>query len=195
MVLLKGKCLMPIFKYIRIKYAKSLLRIALYNIALKRVKFYSYKTFLGDRVKLICEKGWINIESEVYVSDSVSLICRDKGTIRIGKGTFINENTRIVSLCNVEVGNTCLIADNVSIYDHDYVHNTVLVPYKQQGFISSEIKIGNNVWIGSHVVICRGVEIGDNSIIAAGSVVTKNVESNKIYGGVPAKMLKEIAIK
>ena len=54
------------------------------------------------------------------------------------------------------------------------------------------IIIGNNVWIGGHVAIVGGVEIGDNSIIAAGSVVLKNVPSNTIVGGNPAKIIRSI---
>lgn len=56
------------------------------------------------------------------------------------------------------------------------------------------IIIGNNVWIGGHSVIIGGVEIGDNSIIASGSVVTKDVPENTIFAGNPAKKLKDIEV-
>lgn len=55
-----------------------------------------------------------------------------------------------------------------------------------------KVIIGNNVFIGANVVICQPVTIGDNAVIAAGSVVTKNIPSGEIWGGVPAKFLKKI---
>ena len=55
-----------------------------------------------------------------------------------------------------------------------------------------EVIIGNNVWLGSNVKVLKGVSIGDNSIISAGSVVTKSVPENVIAGGIPAKVIKDI---
>ena len=57
------------------------------------------------------------------------------------------------------------------------------------------IKLGKNVWIGAHATILPGVTIGDNAIIAAGAVVTKDVENNVVVGGVPAKKIKDIEVK
>ena len=57
------------------------------------------------------------------------------------------------------------------------------------------VKIGKNVWIGAHATILPGVTIGDNAIIAAGAVVTKDVEKNAVAGGVPAKKIKDIEVK
>ena len=59
----------------------------------------------------------------------------------------------------------------------------------------SPVKVGNCVWIGAHVTICPGVSIGDNSIIAAGAVVTKNVPEGCVVAGVPAKIIKYIKDK
>ena len=56
------------------------------------------------------------------------------------------------------------------------------------------IRLGKRVWIGAHATILAGVTIGDNSIVAAGAVVTKNVPPNVIVGGVPAKIIKEIKV-
>ena len=64
---------------------------------------------------------------------------------------------------------------NINLQDHD----------------KAPIKIGNDVWIGAKAMILKGVTIGDGAIIAAGSIVTKNVESNAVYGGMPAKKISE----
>ena len=54
------------------------------------------------------------------------------------------------------------------------------------------VKIGNNVWIGAHATILAGVTVGDNAVVAAGAVVTKDVPANAVVGGVPAKIIKTI---
>ena len=70
--------------------------------------------------------------------------------------------------------------------------NHDLNPERRQVCIPAPIRIGKNVWIGSNSTILPGVTIGDNSVVAAGAVVTKNVEANTIVGGVPAKIIKKI---
>jgi len=63
---------------------------------------------------------------------------------------------------------------------------------KDQPLKGGKVIIGKNVWIGANVTILKDVNIGDNSIIGAGAVVTKDIPSNVIVGGVPAKIIKEI---
>ncbi len=71
---------------------------------------------------------------------------------------------------------------------HNFYDNTQ--PITNQGMSYKPIKIGNNVWIGARVIILQGVTIGDGVIVGAGSVVTKDLTSNAIYGGIPAKAIK-----
>lgn len=98
---------------------------------------------------------------------------------------FINEGTQIVCASKVTIGDGCAIARDVVIRDYD--GHTIDSPgYK----ISKEIHIGNHVWIGHRAMIQKGVTIGDGAIIAAGSIVTKDVPARSIVGGCPAKVLK-----
>lgn len=92
---------------------------------------------------------------------------------------------------NVSIGAYTMLANNVSILGGDHIYKKVGVPIIFSGRdIVKKTKIGVDCWIGAHSIIMCGVTIGDGSIIAAGSVVVKDVESYSIYGGVPAKKIK-----
>jgi acetyltransferase-like isoleucine patch superfamily enzyme len=92
----------------------------------------------------------------------------------------------------VIIGDWCQIANNTIITTTNHLINGY---YYFGNVETKKVTIGNNVWIGSNAIILPGVSIGDNSIIAAGAVVTKDVPSNKVYGGVPAKQMRELNYK
>lgn len=108
--------------------------------------------------------------------------------ITLGKGVFINEGCCFQDQGGIEIGNNVLIGQQVVIatLNHD------LAPEKRGNMIPAPVKIGNNVWIGSHATILAGVTIGDNAVVAAGAVVTKDVSANTVVAGVPAKVIKNI---
>ncbi|GAC23344.1 galactoside O-acetyltransferase [Paraglaciecola mesophila KMM 241] len=83
-----------------------------------------------------------------------------------------------------------MIADAVSIRDTDHKHDKIGVPMIEQGIVTAPVIIKDNVWIGYGVTILKGVEIGEGSIVAAGSVVTKNIPPYSIAGGIPSKVIK-----
>jgi lipopolysaccharide O-acetyltransferase len=91
----------------------------------------------------------------------------------------------------VIIGDDTLIAQNVTIISHNHGVDPISeVKYHSQILSSKPILIGSNVWIGQNAIILPGVTIGDTSIVAAGSVVTKNVETLTIVAGNPAKPIK-----
>lgn len=104
--------------------------------------------------------------------------------LRLGSG-FFNSNIKIRCHKKIEIGDNVAISHDVTIMDSD-AHDGLWDGYEK----TKPIKIGNHVWIGTRVTILKGVTIGDNAIIAAGSVVTKNVPNNTIVAGVPAKVIK-----
>ena len=112
--------------------------------------------------------------------------------IHIGKNFYAGFNCTILDMAEVKIGDNCLIAPNVGIYTAG--HNVNPVDRHKSGF-AKPITIGNNVWIGGHCAMIGGIKIGDNSIIAAGSVVTKDVPENSIFAGNPAKKLKDIELE
>ena len=109
--------------------------------------------------------------------------------IHVGENFYAGFNCTILDMAEVRIGDNCLIAPNVGIYTAG--HNINPIDRHRTGF-AKPISIGDNVWIGGHCAIVGGVKIGNNSIIAAGSVVTKDVPENTIFAGNPAKKLKDI---
>ncbi|AIQ36616.1 MULTISPECIES: sugar O-acetyltransferase [Paenibacillus] len=108
--------------------------------------------------------------------------------ITIGKNVFFNTGCSFQDRGGIRIGDGTMIGMNVTIatLNHGLPLETRNVTYP------SPVIIGKNVWIGSNATILPGVTIGDNSVIAAGAVVTKDVQENSVVAGVPAKELKKI---
>lgn len=115
--------------------------------------------------------------------------------ISIGDRTFINANCTIIdgskeSCKKLHIGNDCFIGPNVQLLlvSHD------VNPTKRLNKLNyvDDIVIGNNVWIGGGVIVLAGVNIADNAVVGAGSVVTKNIDSNSFYAGNPAVKIRSI---
>lgn len=108
--------------------------------------------------------------------------------IHIGKNVFINSCCQFQDQGGIFIGNDCLIGHSVvmATLNHDFN------PAKRQNLHHAPIKLGNGVWVGAHATITAGVTIGDNAIVAAGAVVTKDVPANVVVGGVPARIIKHI---
>ena len=107
--------------------------------------------------------------------------------IHFGQNIFVNDCCHFQDQGGIFIGDNVLIGHNtvLATIDHD------LDPQSRQNHYAP-ICIGNNVWIGSSVVITKGVTIGDNAVIAAGAVVTKDVPENTVVGGIPAKVIKRL---
>jgi len=135
--------------------------------------------FLSRLLKCMDWSPFSIIENNVYLSDAKNL--------RIGKNCQINEN---VFIQGATIGDDVLIAPHVSILSTTHNFERVDVPIVQQGHSLPKVPvIGNDVWIGRNVIIMPGVRIGDGAIIGAGAVVTKNVNTMEIVGGVPGKVI------
>jgi acetyltransferase-like isoleucine patch superfamily enzyme len=91
----------------------------------------------------------------------------------------------------VSVSDDVLIGPEVIIYSQNHIYKNLEKKISAQGYLTSSVSICDNVWIGARSIILPGVKIGSNSIIGAGSVVTKDVPSNCVYAGNPAKLIKQ----
>ena len=114
-----------------------------------------------------------------------------KGNIEIGEGSYIGEMSSIQSEgnCSVKIGNYCMISHNVRIYTSSIIADQDLSVLPHRG-INGDVVIGDYVWIGVNTYINPGVNIGNNAVIGANSVITKDVPSFAIVGGVPAKLIR-----
>lgn len=113
-----------------------------------------------------------------------------KGQLTIGSRNYFNKNVKIVCFEKIEIGDDCLFADSVHIYDHDHRYDDLSKPISQQGYAMAPVKIGNNVWLGAKVTVLKGVAIGEGTIVGANSVVTKDLPAFSVCGGIPAKVIK-----
>lgn len=112
--------------------------------------------------------------------------------IRIGNNVSIGEFAYLGGAGGLEIGDDTIVGQYLSCHpeNHNYDNKTQLI--RKQGITRKGIKIGQNCWIGSKVTFLDGASVGDNSVVAAGSLVTQNYGPNVIVGGVPAKLLKRI---
>lgn len=108
--------------------------------------------------------------------------------ISVGEGVFINACCHFQDHGGVILGDGCQIGHNVvfATLNHE------LLPERRGVTRPAPIVLGKKVWVGSNATILQGVTIGDNAIVAAGAVVTKDVPANTIIGGVPARVIKRI---
>lgn len=109
--------------------------------------------------------------------------------IQIGDGSELGQHCLIHS--HVVIGNKVIMGPNVKIYSRNHRFDDLSVPIADQGKNQLETRIGDDVWIGANVIVLPGVCVGNHSVIAAGSVVTKDIEPYSIVGGNPAKLIKK----
>ncbi|SQH77487.1 putative lipopolysaccharide biosynthesis O-acetyl transferase wbbJ [Shewanella benthica] len=110
--------------------------------------------------------------------------------LNIGDNVQINDYCHLACADNVSIGNDTLIASRVFITDHDHDFNSGLTKPADWPLLSLPVTIGQRCWIGEGVCILKGVSLGNDCIVGANSVVTKNFPSGSIIGGVPAKLIR-----
>ncbi len=108
--------------------------------------------------------------------------------ITLGSGVFINSGCRFQDQGGIRIGDACLIGHNVVLA----TLNHGLDPARRADLVPAPIVIGRNVWIGSNATILSGVTIGDNAVVGAASVVTKDVPANTVVVGSPARSVRTV---
>ncbi|MBE6487469.1 MAG: sugar O-acetyltransferase [Methanosphaera stadtmanae] len=191
------------------KWAKKFERAANITYKLNHLHPSEYK----EKEKLLKELfGEIGEKTEILLP----FYCNIGTNIKIGKGSFINVNNNYLDTESIEIGDYTLLAPGVNIIcaNHPVGTKERIVPVDDKlddgnySYIDEEgnyddsieytfvnmaspVKIGDRCWIGSNTIILPGVTIGDNVVVGAGSVVTKDIPSDVIVAGSPAKIIRE----
>lgn len=152
----------------------------------------------------IGEKCWIRgirvprnpwdivIEDYVALDDDIVLLTtgsrKSEPRLVIGAGTYINRFTMFDASERIYVGRRCLVGPFCYVTDHDHGSGET-TPIAEQRLVSIPVQIGDNVWIGAHAIILKGVTVGNNAVIGAGAVVTRDVRSGEKVAGMPARAI------
>ena len=152
-----------------------LLKIVYFN----KFKFKVIERFSPNTQIKIRKNSRIELKSKVRAHSRCKLVAVENGNIEIGKNVAFNDGCGIYSMKHIIIGEGTMFGPNVLVYDHDH-------DYRSKNGISDgkfkigEVKIGKNVWIGANTIILRDTSIGDNCVIAAGSVIKGEFPDNSL---------------
>lgn len=140
----------------------------------------------------ILEGVYIGANTVISVRDDNSLEAFKKSFLSIGEHTYIGENNNIrASGGIVKIGSNCLISQNVTIVVTNHnIRKGKLINIQGWSESNNFITIHDDVWIGANSVVLPGITIGAGAVVAAGSIVTKDVEENAIVAGNPARLIR-----
>ncbi|MBN1817507.1 MAG: acyltransferase [Sedimentisphaerales bacterium] len=144
------------------------------------------KVYVSERTKM----GWP--QAPRYGNGCILLQARqENAVIRIGSHCAISNNVSIMAMESVVIEEECLIGELVSIMDSDF--HGIAADRRRSGPIqTAPVRIEKNVWLGSRVIVQKGVTIGENSIVAPNAVVTASIPANVIAGGIPARVIRPL---
>lgn len=164
----------------------------------KECKFYGMPVIVKTTDSSIKIGSHLTLASD-FLSNLVGLYQRCVIVARNGAHIVIGDNVgmsgvTVYSFLRIEIGNNTLIGANTKIIDNDMhpidSEKRLLNPQNREATQKAEIIIGRNVFIGCNCIILKGVHIGDNSVIGAGSVVTNDVPANSVFAGNPARLIR-----
>ena len=141
---------------------------------------HTFKIAIKKKSKLILGKGF-------RARSNVSFRIYDGGKIKVGDNCFMNDGCSINAQKSIEIGNNVIFGQNVMIFDHDHDYKNDM-----KKFVTKKVTIGNNVWIGANVTILKGVNIGDNCVIASGTLVNKDVLPNSVLYQKKESIVKKV---
>lgn len=139
--------------------------------------------------KKLLEEMFVEFGENSYIEPPLNANWGGK-FVHIGKNVYANFNLTLVDDTHIYIGDYVMMGPNVVIISGN--HPTSIALRKKGLQYNQSVKIGGNVWIGTGTQILPGVEIGENSVIGAGSVVTKSIPANVVAAGVPCKIIREV---
>lgn len=137
--------------------------------------------------RAVTVSGQVTLEDGVEIGANTSLTADGDASIEIGARTFISGGCVIAARERVRIGPESMVAELVSIRDHDHDPDQ---PPKSGRTLVAPVSIGARVWIGAKATVTRGVTIGDDAVVGANALVAHDVEGRSIVGGVPARLIR-----
>jgi acetyltransferase-like isoleucine patch superfamily enzyme len=138
-------------------------------------------------------EGRLEVGANVLLEPDVWITAPGRARVRIGAGTFLNIGVMVAAQQLVEIGEHCMLANGCFVSDSSHRHDDQSLPITWQGFESKgPTRIGDNCWLGAHVVVTSGVTIGERCVVGANSVVTRDLEPFSLAAGSPARVIGHI---
>ena len=134
------------------------------------------------------EQGRLRLGQDACLREGTEL--KVDGILEIGPRSLIGTYSVLSVLDRLSIGADCLLAERVSIRDHDHRFEDPTRPIAEQGYRLAAVTLGNNVWIGANVVIMKGVSLGDGCVVGANAVVTRSFGPGTVLVGAPARPLR-----
>jgi acetyltransferase-like isoleucine patch superfamily enzyme len=148
---------------------------------------------LHGNVLEMLRAGRLQIGAGTLFEPGVWITGPGSARVTIGEGTFLNQGVMVASLALVEIGSHCMLANGCFVSDASHRYSDFERPITWQGFESrGSTSIGDNCWLGAHVVVTSGVRIGERCVVGANSVVVSDVEPFSVVAGAPARLLRKI---
>lgn len=146
--------------------------------------------YLGGSVEFVVRRGYgrLTLGAGSHIGRH-SAVRAHEGTVHIGAETVLGARVTVNAYLDVHIGAATLIADDVYIIDFDHTITSLDTPIKDQGITKAPVRIGDDCWLGTKVVVLKGVTIGDGAVIGAGAVVTRDIPARAIAAGVPATVI------
>jgi acetyltransferase-like isoleucine patch superfamily enzyme len=139
-------------------------------------------------------EGRLELGPQALLEPHVWITAPGAARVRIGEGTFLNLGVMVAAHELVEIGAHCMLANGCFVSDASHRYEDLYTPITWQGFESKgPTRIGDNCWLGAHVVVTSGVTIGERCVVGANSVVTADLEPFSLAAGAPARVLSRLA--
>lgn len=192
--------LLSIFQSYKIKAIKELIYTGKYKFKFKK---FGENSVILPKFRNVCGMNYISIGNNSYIGSLVTLTAYDRyqnqifiPKITIGDNSCIGDFSHVTCINEIRIGNNVRMGKNILITDNSHglseKSEIEIAPNKRPLYSRGPVIIEDNVWIGEKSSILPGVSVGYGSIIAANSVVTKDVPPFTVVGGNPAKVIKEI---
>jgi len=147
--------------------------------------------FIGPDVRFEVREGYGRLVVGAYTHVGAHARVRaHEGTLRIGPKSVIGIRNTINCWIDISIGQACLFGDDVYICDFDHVTTSLDRPIKDQGIVKTPVRIGDDVWLGTKVVVTRGTAIGDQCVVAASAVARGDYPPRSVVAGIPGRVVR-----